>query len=103
MKLKSMRAKLLVFFIPVSVVVLVTVGLIVALLARNVTYNQAVDLSAETMTAASRIIEEWLMGVKNEMRNLANTDVVRSFYPDFLSQLSLKRSNKAGEFTSLFF
>jgi len=96
MKLKSMRAKLLVFFIPVSVVVLVTVGLIVALLARNVTYNQAVDLSAETMTAASRIIEEWLMGVKNEMRNLANTDVVRSFYPDFFIATFLEAIQQSG-------
>jgi len=52
MKLKSVRAKLLAYFIPVSAAVLVTVGLIVGLLARDVTLNQAVELTGGTMTAA---------------------------------------------------
>ena len=102
MKLKSVRAKLLAYFIPVSAAVLVTVGLIVGLLARDVTLNQAVELTGGTMTAASRIMEEWLMGIKNVMGNLAITDHVRSFDPTLYTQRFTETiQNSGGVFQSI--
>ena len=79
MKVKSVRAKLLLYFIPISVAVLVIAGFIIGFIARDVTFTQAQEATKETLDATVRIVDEWLVGIKNELRALAITDVVKSF------------------------
>ncbi len=81
MKLKSLRAKLLLYFIPVSVSVLVISGFIIALSVRTGILEQTMESTEETLHTSVRIVEEMLAGIKTELRNLANTDVVKSFDP----------------------
>ena len=81
MKIKSVRAKLLLFFIPFSVTVLVVVGVFIGFIARDITYTMSKDSASETLSAAVRIVDEWLIGLKNEVRSLVITDVVKSFDP----------------------
>jgi len=81
MKVKSVRAKLLLYFIPISVAVLVIAGLVVGILARNSSHDQADEATSELVRATARIVEEWLLGIKDELRDLSITDVVRSFDP----------------------
>jgi methyl-accepting chemotaxis protein len=82
MKIKSVRARLLLFFIPISVVVLVVAGFVIGLIARDVTFTQAKESTAETLGATVRIVDEWLIGLKNEVRSLSMTNVVKSFDPE---------------------
>jgi len=81
MKVKSIRGKLLLYFIPLSVIVLVITGLVVGILAMNSSHDQADESSKELVRATARIVEEWLLGMKDELRDLSITDVVKSFDP----------------------
>ena len=81
MRIKSVRGKLLLYFIPVSVVVLIIGAVIVGVLAKDVTFEIGQNSMESISDIAIIVIQEWVTGVKNELRNLSITDVVRSFDP----------------------
>jgi len=103
MKLKSVRSKLLLYFIPVSVSVLVIAGFIIGLNARSVILELSSDSTEETLHACVHIVEEMLAGIKTEMRNLSNTDVVKSFDPTRFCPRFIETIRQSGGLFETFF
>src|SRR6056297_1160896 len=81
-EIKSIKSKLLFYFIPATVIVLVAAALIVGLMARNTTTDLTENLTSEIVLASNMSVEEWLGGLKKEISNLAITNVVKSMDPD---------------------
>src|SRR6056297_3176380 len=89
LEIKSIKTKLLLYFIPATVVVLVIAAFVIGLIARNSTSELTHNLTAEIVTASNMSVEEWLVGLRKELDNLAITNVVKSMDPDkFISRLS---------------
>src|SRR6056297_1833783 len=89
LQIKSIKTKLLLYFIPATVVVLVVAAFFIGLIARNSTSDLTHDLTAEIVNASKMSVEEWLVGLRKELDNLAITNVVKSMDPDkFLPRLS---------------
>jgi methyl-accepting chemotaxis protein len=103
MKIKSVKTKLLLFFIPVSVILLVVAAFVIGTIARNVTFTLAQDSAGETLKATVRIVEEWLNGLKNELKTLAMTDAVRSFDQERFKPLFVEVNKRSGGLFELVF
>ena len=82
LEIKSIKTKLLLYFIPATVIVLVAAAFIIGLIARNSTTDLTEDLTTEIVNASEMGVEEWLNGMKKELSNLAITNVVTSMDPD---------------------
>jgi methyl-accepting chemotaxis protein len=103
MKIKSVKTKLLLFFIPVSVILLVVAAFVIGTIARNVTFTLAQDSAGETLKATVRIVEEWLTGLKNELKTLAISDAVRSFDQERFKPLFVEMNKRSGGLFELLF
>ncbi len=78
----SIKTKLLLYFIPVTVAVLICAGFIIGIYSQNLTHELATSLSIEIVKSSESVVEEWLMGIKKEMSTLAVMDAVKSMDRD---------------------
>ena len=102
-EVKSIKTKLLLYFIPATVVVLVVAAFVIGLIARNSTSELTHDLTAEIVNAGNMTVEEWLGGLKKELGNLAITNVVTSMDPDeFVPRLDEFISRSKGLYENAF-
>src|SRR6056297_998610 len=103
LEIKSIKTKLLLYFIPATVIVLVVAAFVIGLIARNSTSDLTHDLTAEIVTASNMSVEEWLGGLKKEITNLAITTVVKSMEPDqFVPRLKEVVSRNKGLYETAF-
>jgi len=82
LEIKTIKTKLLLYFIPATIVVLVVAAFVIGLIARNSTTDLTENLTTEIVSASDMSVEEWLDGLRNEIDNLAITNVVKSMDPD---------------------
>ena len=82
LEIKSIKTKLLLYFIPATVVVLVVAAFVIGLIAKNSTNDLTENLTTEIVTASNMSVEEWLTGIRKEMDNVVITNVVKSMDPD---------------------
>ncbi len=102
-EIKSIKTKLLLYFIPATVIVLVVAALVIGLMARNSTTDLTENLTTEIVMASNMSVEEWLVGLRNEIDNLAITNVVKSMDPDqFVPRLKTVIDNNKGLYETAF-
>src|SRR6056297_1182923 len=102
-EIKSIKTKLLLYFIPATVVVLVAAAFVIGLIARNSTTDLTENLTTEIVMASDMTVEEWLGGLRNEIDNLAITNVVQSMDPDqFVPRLKEVVSRNQGLYETAF-
>src|SRR6056297_611262 len=103
LQIKSIKTKLLLYFIPATVVVLVVAAFFIGLIARNSTSDLTHDLTAEIVNASNMSVEEWLVGLRKELDNLAITNVVRSMDSDkFVPRLNEVVNQSKGLYENAF-
>src|SRR6056297_1033349 len=103
LQIKSIKTKLLLYFIPATIVVLVIAAFVIGLIARNSTSDLTHNLTDEIVNASNMSVEEWLVGLRKELDNLAITNVVRSMDPDkFIPRLSEVVSQSNGLYENAF-
>ena len=103
MKIRSVKTKLLLLFIPVSVVLLVVAAIIIGSIARNVTFALAQSSAEETLNATVRIVEEWLEGLKSTMHTLGLTEEIQSIDRGRYTPLLVSLKKEAGGLFELVF
>jgi len=78
MEIKSIRTKLLLYFIPATVLVLVIAAFVIGLMARNSTTDLTENLTSEIVNASEMSVEEWIQGILNNLRSLAVEENIQS-------------------------
>jgi len=102
-EIKSIRTKLLLYFIPVTVLVLVLAAFVIGSMARNSTVDLTQELTIEIVNASKMTAEEWLQGIKKEIENLSISNVVKSLDPDlFVPRLQEVISRSSGLYETAF-
>jgi len=100
---KSLRGKLLLFFVPVSLVVFVLAAFLIATISRNTTYSLTQNLTQEVVSATTDSIFEWLMGIKNQLMSISLDNDVRSLETErFIPGLQEIVARSDGLYESLF-
>ncbi len=103
LEIKSIKTKLLLYFIPITVVVLVAAAFVIGLIARNRTTELTENLTTEIVMASNMSVEEWLVGLRNELDNLAITNVVKSMDPEqFVPRLKTVIEQNKGLYETAF-
>src|SRR6056297_2907862 len=91
LEIKSIKTKLLLYFIPATVIVLVAAAFIVGLIARNSTADLTENLTTEIVIASNMSVEEWIQGILNNLDSLALEENIKSMnknrYTDVLNEL----------------
>ncbi|HPF17031.1 MAG TPA: methyl-accepting chemotaxis protein [Thermotogota bacterium] len=102
-EVKSIKTKLLLYFIPVTVLVLVVSALIIGIMARTSTTDLTENLTQEITNASNMSVEEWLVGLNKELSNLAITNVVKSMnYEQYGKRLQDVLGQNRGLYESAF-
>jgi len=100
---KSIKTKLLLYFIPISVAVLVLSGFLIGFFSQDATDRLTVSLTTETVKSSRGIVEEWLLGIKKEFINLSITNVVTSMEKEkYVPRLNEVAKNSNGLYEVIF-
>jgi methyl-accepting chemotaxis protein len=91
LEIKSIKTRLLLYFIPATVVVLVVAAFVIGFIARNSTSDLTHNLTAEVVHASKMNVEEWIQGILNNLDSLALEENIKSMnknkYTEFLNEL----------------
>lgn len=102
-EVKSIKTKLLLYFIPATVLVLVVSALIIGIMARTSITDLTENLTKEIINASNMSVEEWLVGLKKELSNLSITNVVKSMnYEQYGKRLQEVLGQNRGLYESAF-
>ncbi|HPE70353.1 MAG TPA: methyl-accepting chemotaxis protein [Thermotogota bacterium] len=74
----SIKARILIYFIPVTVAVLVVAGFFLAFVSGNRTFALSENLTNEIVNASNLSVEEWLNGIRKDIQNIARNSAIRS-------------------------
>ena len=77
-EIKSIKTKLLLYFIPVTVLVLVLAAFVIGSMARNSTSDLSENLTKEIVGASNMSVEEWIQGILNNLKSLAVDENIQS-------------------------
>jgi methyl-accepting chemotaxis protein len=99
MQIRTIKTKLLLYFIPITVIVLVCSAFLIAQSSRTTILNLVEKETNEKVTVMEMMVEEWLQGIKNQVYYLANSSMAKTMKPEnYLSVFSEVVKNSNGVF-----
>ena len=101
---KTIRARLLFYFVPVTIAVLLVAGFLLGFFSMEKTVELSMKLSTEIAKTSEASVEEWLGGVVEKMTTLSLTSDIREgkksvYQPLFKAVIA----NSDGEYEMMFF
>ena len=95
-QIRSIKTKLLLYFIPVTVIVLVAAAFVIGFIAKNRTFLLTENLTKEIADASKMSIEEWLSGIEKNLYSLAIEENIKSMDKDKYTEV-LKNNVEASK------
>lgn len=82
MQFRTIKTKLLLLFVPVTVIVLVISAFVITHSVKTTVQNLVEKETNEKVTVMEMMVEEWLTGIKNQVYYLANSSMAKSMKPE---------------------